>query len=83
MHVEDKGLKALLPYGIGFHNASLSSADRSAVEQLFMNTDLLVQSGCCLCNTLRHTYVSHAMFKNVMHVCPEWSPWKIPGQKSS
>jgi hypothetical protein len=41
-HVEDNGLKAVLPSGIGFHNASLSAADRTAVEQLFLNGDLLV-----------------------------------------
>jgi replicative superfamily II helicase len=46
MRVEDKGLKAVLPCGVGFHNASLSSADRSAVEQLFMAGDLLVLDGC-------------------------------------
>lgn len=42
--IEDKGLKAVLPSGVGFHNASLSAADRSAVEQLFLHGDLPVLS---------------------------------------
>jgi ATP-dependent DNA helicase HFM1/MER3 len=44
--VSDKALKALLVAGIGFHNASLSGADRRVVEQCFAARDVLV-----LCTT--------------------------------
>jgi hypothetical protein len=51
--IEDKGLKTVLPSGVGFHNASLSAADRSAVEQLFLQGDLPVLSHC----SCRHSAV--------------------------
>ncbi|WVZ74587.1 hypothetical protein U9M48_022751, partial [Paspalum notatum var. saurae] len=47
----DKQLQACILHGVGFHNAGLSSKDRSLVEGLFLKGDLQI---LCTTNTLAH-----------------------------
>lgn len=39
---KNKALQALLPHGIGFHNAAMEAEDRALVEGLFRDGAVLV-----------------------------------------
>ena len=41
-NINDKELKQLMPYGVGFHHAGMLRADRNLVERLFFEGDIKV-----------------------------------------